>query len=381
MPFSAKIGFFSTLEQLYSWPGYMTDDEFTAEVDGDFTNTGPATYSLRTHTSAFNHRYGLLANNGNVYLIPRGKDYFVEFDPTSNVMNNIVTTMSADDYTGGALADNGNICCPSFNTLSPSTILQLNPRDDGFSVSEIAPTGDYNPNNIGGVTLPSGNVMFMPRNSGGWFTVYDPDTNIASKAGISTTVKTLSGTFRYVGGVSHPNGNVYWMPFNGTDLSYYNESTDTWTDVDCSSLLSTGGESMQGGVLMTDGRIVGVPYDLNELFVFDPSDDSFYTDNYGMSLIGGNKFIGGALAPNGNVYFANFQSSNTLQIEFDTQANVAYTPSFGGSSRTNNIGVVPTGDNRLIFVPFNGANFAEVDVGVTPTNPEVMKSPQLNKGI
>ena len=380
MPFSAKIGFFSTLEQLYSWPGFMTDDEFSAEVDGDFTSTGPATYSLQTHTSTMNHRYGLLAPNGNVYFIPRGVTYFLEFDPTTDVKNNIVSPNSANDYTGGALADNGNICCPQFNNLTPDTIMHLRATDSGTTVAEIEPTGDYNTTNIGGVTLPSGNVMFMPRTSGGWFTVYDADTNIASKAGISTTVKTLSENFEFVGGVSHPNGNVYWMPFDGQTVSYYNEASDSWTDVDVSSVISNNSDALQGGVLMTDGRIVGVPYSFTELFVFDPSDDSFYSDTYGMDLSGTNKYIGGALAPNGNVYFANFQNNAVDQIEFDTQANVAVERSIGSGLRSGCIGVVPTGDDRLLFVPTSGGNFTEVDVGKTPTNPEVMKSPQLNKG-
>jgi len=134
-------------------------------------------------------------------------------------------------------------------------------------------------------------------------------------------------------------------------------------------------------VLMTDGRIVGVPYSFTELFVFDPTDNSFYSDDYGMDLSGTNKYIGGALAPNGNVYFANFQNNDVDQIEFDTQANVAVERSIGSGLRRDCIGVVPTGDNRLIFIPTNNANFTEVDVGVTPTNPEVMKSPQLNKGL
>lgn len=380
MPFSAKIGFFSTLEQLYSWPGYMTNSEFSAEVDGDFTSTGPATYSLQTHTSTMNHRYGLLAPNGNVYFIPRGVTYFLEFDPTTDVKNNIVSPNSANDYTGGALADNGNICCPQFNNLTPDTIMHLRATDSGTTVAEIEPTGDYNTTNIGGVTLPSGNVMFMPRTSGGWFTVYDADTNIASKAGISTTVKTLSENFEFVGGVSHPNGNVYWMPFDGQTVSYYNEASDSWTDVDVSSVISNNSDALQGGVLMTDGRIVGVPYSFTELFVFDPSDDSFYSDTYGMDLSGTNKYIGGALAPNGNVYFANFQNNAVDQIEFDTQANVAVERSIGSGLRSGCIGVVPTGDDRLLFVPTSGGNFTEVDVGKTPTNPEVMKSPQLNKG-
>ena len=145
----------------------------------------------------------MLADNGNVYMCPRGQTYFIEFDPTSNTTSTVSTTASANRYTGGALASNGNIYCPVFQT--DSTILELEPSTGTTAL--ITPTGDYNSENIGGVTLPSGNVMFMPRNTSGWFTVYDPATNTATKAGASTTIKTLSGTFRYIGGVSHPNGS------------------------------------------------------------------------------------------------------------------------------------------------------------------------------
>lgn len=379
MPFSAKIGFFASGGAPapagdYDWPGYMSSTQFTNEVDGDFTNVGPATYS-QVSASSMGYRYGVLADNGNVYMMPRGVTNFLEFEPSSNTINQISSAGSANEYTGGALASNGNIYCPAFGTSS--TILEFNPNDGTSTEKTPTDTSTYTNYNIGGVTLPSGKVMFMPRSSGGWWTIYDPSTNTTEKAGASTTIKTTSTNFEYVGGVSHTNGKVYWMPFNGTDVSYYDEDTDTWTDIDVSSELSAGAENCQGGVLMTDGRIVGVPYDLNVLFVFDPSDDSFYTDSYGMSLSGQNKFIGGALAPNGNVYFANFNANNV--IEFDTQANVSVLSAPSGL-RTGCIGVVPTGDDRVLHVPNSGSNFTQVITGKTPTYPEALKSPQLNRG-
>jgi len=378
MPFSAKVGFFAsggapTPEGDYDWPGYMSSTQFTNEVDGDFTNVGAATFS-QVSASSMGYRYGVLADNGNVYMMPRTVSNFLEFEPSSNTVNQIsVSGVGSNEYTGGALASNGNIYCCAFSTSA--TILEFNPADG--SSSEVTPTGDYSNYNIGGVTLPSGKVMFMPRSTGGWFTIYDPTTNTASKAGASTTIKELSEDFEYVGGVSSTNGKSYFMPFNGQEVSYYDETADSWTDIDVSADVSNNSGAFQGGAMMTDGRIVGVPYNYNELFVFDPSDDSFYSDAYGMSLSGTNKFIGGGLAPNGNVYFANFNASNV--IEFDTQANVSVLRAPGGL-RTSCISVVPTGDDRLVYVPISGSNFTQVVTGKTPTYPEALKSPQLNRG-
>ena len=270
------------------------------------------------------------------------------------------------------LAQNGNIYCPAFG--GSSTILEFNPADG--SSTEITPTGSYNTQNIGGATLPSGKVLFQPRNSGGAFTIYDPATNTATNSG-----KSLSTNFEHMGCVSHYNGNVYVMPFNGTEVAYYNETANTWTDVDVSSVIDSGSAACQGGVMMADGRIVGVKYGTNGLFVFDPSDNSFYLNDYGVSWSSSSQaYIGGALGADGNVYFANFNLGNSEEHVFDTQANTVVRNTGVSNNRQGNVGAVAAGNGNVYFVPNDSNNIAKKDTTGTATNSEVLKSPQLNKG-
>lgn len=378
MPFSARQGFFSTSAPAttpYDWPGYMTDAEFTAEVTNDFTGSGAHTASKFANSDVMGYRGGILADNGNVYMCPRGETNMLELDPSNDSFTKIsLSGVGASEYTGGVLAENGNIYCPAFN--GASTILEFNPADG--SSSELTPSGSYTRFNIGGATLPSGKVLFQPRSSGGAFTIYDPATNTATNSG-----KSLSTNFEHMGCVPHMNGNVYVMPFNGTEVAYYNEDTNTWTDVDVSSVITAGTGACQGGVMMADGRIVGVKYGTVGLFVFDPSDDSFYLDTYGVSWTGSNStqaYIGGALGADGNVYFANFNYPDNIEHIFDTQANTVVRNDGISNNRNGNVGAVATGNGNVYFVPNGSYSIAKKATTGTATNGEVLKSPQLNKG-
>ena len=377
MPFSARTGFFSEASTPpatgYDWPGYMTSSEFTSDVTNDFTGSGAHTNS-KVAVGSLGYRGGILADNGNIYMCPRGQNNMLELDPSDDSFTKIsLSGVGSNEYTGGLLASNGNIYCPAFG--GSSTILEFNPADG--SSTEITPTGSYNTQNIGGATLPSGKVMFQPRNSGGAFTVYDPATNTASAAGS----KTLSENFEYMGCVPSTNSNVYVMPFNGQQVSYYTESTNSWTDIDVSSVIGNNIGACQGGVTMADGRIVGVKYGTNGLFVFDPSNDSFYLDTYGTSWSTSSQaYIGGALGADGNVYFANFNLTSTEEHVFDTQANTVVRNTGVANNVGGCIGAVAASNGNVYGVPNGGNDIPKKDTTGTATNGEVLKSPQLNKG-
>lgn len=383
MPFSARQGLFGVATtpgvapDAYDWPGYLTTAEFTSEVTNDFTGSGAHTNSIVSVTGSMGYRGGVLADNGNIYMCPRGQTSMLELDPSNDSTTKIsLSGVSGDEYTGGLLAQNGNIYCPAFG--GSSTILEFNPADG--SNSELTPTGSYTTFNIGGATLPSGKVMFQPRSSGGHFTIYDPATNTASQAGS----KTLSENFEYMGCVAHQNGNVYVMPFNGQQVSYYNEDSNSWTDIDVSSVIGDNSGACQGGVMMADGRIVGVKYGTNGLFVFDPSNDSFFLDTYSSTWTGytnsSQSYIGGALGADGNVYFANFNAGSNIEHVFDTQANSVVFTSSASNNRNGNVGAVAAGNGNVYFVPNGSNDVAKKDTTGTATNGDVMKSPQLNKG-
>ena len=373
MPFSARGGFFKTTGVTgYEWPGYMTTSEFTTEVTNEFTGSGAHTNSTFNPGVSIGYRGGILADNGNIYMCPRGVTTIGVLDPSTDTMTTVATSASANEYTGGVLAQNGNIYMPAFG--GSGTILEFNPNDN--SGTEVTPTGSYNTQNIGGATLPSGKVMFQPRNSGGAFTIYDPATNTATNSG-----KSLGENFEYMGCVPHTNGNVYVMPFNGQEVSYYNETANTWTDVDVSSVISNNSGACQGGVMMADGRIVGVKYGTNGLFVFDPSDDSFYLDTYGTSWTTNSQaYIGGALGADGNVYFANFNLTNTEEHIFDTQANTVVRNTGVGNNRNNNVGAVASSNGNVYFIPNGGSTVAKKDTTGSTTYEDTLKSPHFNKG-
>lgn len=101
---------------------------------------------------------------------------------------------------------------------------------------------------------------------------------------------------RWVGGVLAPNGRIYGMPFNVETILEIDPEAGTARTFGS----FPGTNSYVGGVLGPDGFIYGIPLQANRVLRIDP--EAGTAELIGPDLGGGAKFGGGVVATNGLIY-------------------------------------------------------------------------------
>ena len=121
----------------------------------------------------------------------------------------ISDTISSDwKYAGGVLAPNGNIYLVPFNT---DHIGELDPSTRTFGTINISDTISFEGKYAGGVLAPNGKIYLVPRNAD-HIGELDPSTRTFGTIDISDTISS------YRGGVLAPNGKIYLVPYNADHI-------------------------------------------------------------------------------------------------------------------------------------------------------------------
>ena len=138
----------------------------------------------------------------------------------------------------------------------------------------------------------------------------------------------VPGNLGWTGGVLASNGKVYGIPYNSLDIV----ELDTRTGEAYHFLDLTGHSSggWLGGVLAPNGKMYCIPHNADFVLVVDPvnrTGDTFGTE------VGDRLWAGGALAPNGKIYCAPYESNQVLEINpaNNTLSKFGDTSSFGSS--------------------------------------------------
>ena len=185
--------------------------------------------------------------------------------------------------------------------------------------------------------LPSGgNDTQVLTNTNGIVNWSYPQYNSNGNNNFSTKVVDLSGfsyfdnaSGKFAGGVLAPNGNIYCIPYDADYVAIINPYTKT---VDTTSIrgLSGGLSSSQkwwGGVLAPNGKIYCVPYKSSNILIINTTNNtvSYITgitganypslNTYNPSTANTDKWIGGAIAPNGKIYCAPYFARCSLIID------------------------------------------------------------------
>ena len=77
-----------------------------------------------------------------------------------------------------------------------------------------------------------------------------------------------------------------------------------------------------------DGKIVFVPFNADNIGVYDPSNSSFSTIDIANKISGGYKYAGGVLGPDGKIYLVPYSADNIGVLEIGNQ-DLAYEVSGG----------------------------------------------------
>jgi len=337
MAFSSKLGFFEdTSGSLGSftfptWPTVPTEAEYTTEV-GSWTNTATPTIHKTPVGWNNNHRGCIAHPNGNIYMIPYWKDFFVEVDPSSNVFTRktshsnlgsvIIDFYETAKQSGGSLASNGNIYLAPY--LDGQPVIEYDPINDVASNLSLTgmPTSTYS--YYGAVTLPSGNIVFQPRLSGNPYLKYEPGSNTIIKLS-----ETPANNGAHSGGCVGFDGNYYVSPSFSNQVRKYNESSNTWTNV--GSTLSGSANMYTGLANGKNGVIIGVPQSQNTFLRIDTIANTTQEISItGYNQTSGTQFIGAVTGSDGRVYGVPAISANLLIIDStDSSTDVIDANKFG----------------------------------------------------
>ena len=189
---------------------------------------------------------------------------------------------------------------------------------------------------VGGVLLPDGRVVFVPRNAT-TIGIFNPATNAYS------TIGGMPGGDAYRGGVLLPDGRVVFVPYGATTIGIFNPATNAYSTIGG----MPGGAAYIGGVLLPDGRVIFVPYFATTIGIFNPATNAYSTIG---GMPGNFAYGGGVLLPDGRVVFV---PAFATTIGIFNPATNAYSTIGGMPSTTAYFGGVLLPDGRVVFVPFN----------------------------
>lgn len=231
---------------------------------------------------------GVLAPNGNIYLIPNQFATVFKIDTTADTVTSLGS--AGGRWSGGVLAPNGKIYCPPYYTTT--SILEIDPSTDTFTTfgSVTQPAGG---NGWFGAVLANNGLIYCIPNNSADVLIIDPDDQ-----SVSTFSTAYTGTDKWVGGVLGPNGKIYCAPHDATTVLVIDPSDNTTSTIDVSTIY-VGNNKWAGAVLAPNGSIYMIPYISTKVLKIDPSNDT--ASSFGSHSGGGNNFTG-CLGPNGKIY-------------------------------------------------------------------------------
>ena len=256
--------------------------------------------------------------------------------PATPIYSTIGGMPGSNSFEGGVLLPDGRVV---FVPRDAGAIGIFNPATNTYStIGNLPGTGKF----VGGVLLPDGRVVFVPWNATA-IGIFNPSTNIYSTIG-----DVGAATLKYYGGVLLPNGQVVFVPNNGTTIGIFNPATNVFSTIGG----MPGGFAYAGGVLLPDGRVLFVPNGATTIGIFNPVTNSYSTIG---DMPGNAAYQGGVLIPDGRVVFVP-RNATTIGI-FNPVTNTYST--IGGMPGANSyVGGVLLPDGRVLFVPGSDTTIA-----------------------
>jgi hypothetical protein len=254
------------------------------------------------------------------------------------------------------------------NTVSAQNFLSLT-QFKGFPQNTVdlsaLNTGDtLRQKWTGGVLASNGKIYGIPYDTTSVL-IFDPITNTIDTTTLSSTSfpSIFTGSGRWWGGVLASNGKIYGIPYNSTNILVIDPYNNTLTTIDISGLVPApvaGG--WVGGVLAPNGTdIYCAPYNATRILKINTIND---TASYVVTAIAGStKFAGGVLAPNGFIYFIPRTAANIFYVNTATDA-VASTAHGQGVSWS---GGVLGQDGLVYWIPYSNGNIVVMTPGPTGT--------------
>jgi len=268
---------------------------------------------------------------------------------------------------------------PSYTTRTLLPVKGYHAGSPGFvnvdisanTVSFLWGSGEFR----GGVLAPNGKVVFVSH-SAQIVGVFDPATNAFSGVDIPVIGRNYLDSSKYSGGALAPNGKIYFVPYRAKNVGVCDPVTSAFSVVDLPGRSTSedddfgydgfgaySGGLYSGGVLGPNGKIYFVPFEADNVGVFDPATDAFsVVDVSGTGWFTLGKYSGGVLAPNGKIYFVPHDTNNVGVFDPATNKfSVVDIPARGWFDLEKYSGGVLSPDGRIIFAPTRGRRVGVFD--------------------
>ena len=349
----------------------------------------------------------VLIPDGRVVFVPYSSNKLGIYDPINNTFTESTytgtsldgVTVSANKYIGGVLMPDGRVI---FAPYASTKIGIYNPVSNTFTETASSPTNWLTGSKKfwGGVLVPDGRIIFNTYYYL-YLGTYTPSTNTFTQTFVPNSIlanQSLDEVF--AGGVLLPDGRVVFVPFSYSKLCVYNPVSGTLTESIFAGTALTGeyggasyvSRKYAGGVLLPDGRVVFVPYNMKKLGIYNPNTETYTETAYNIATTGASlngvttsatKYSGGVLLPDGNVCFIPYSSSNKLGIynptaDTFTETTYANTSLNGSGTTIKYAGGILLPDGRVLFVPYN-SNKLGILSGFPPVPKERCLHPAFNK--
>jgi hypothetical protein len=174
----------------------------------------------------------------------------------------------------------------------------------------------------------------------------------------SSVSVTLTNAAGYVGGVLLSDGRVVFVPYNSTSIGIFNPSTNAYSTVTG----APGNYAYRGGVLLPDNRVIFVPYYATTVGIFNPTGAGSYTTATTTLSANSSAYTGGVFLADGRVLFVPCMAT-TIGIftpSTNTYSTISPTsPTLAGNNAY--VGGVLLLDGRVVFVPYNATTVGIFD--------------------
>lgn len=284
---------------------------------------------------------GVLATDGNIYGIVQNRATALQINPAAGTAGDVGAAISPmNGWRGGVLSHNEKIYAfPSSTNLA---ILEYDPATL-TSVQFYTGTG-AGPPMRGGAVAPDGTIYSVPDAYTSVLKI-DPDTRTVTEIPV--------GASGWRGAVLGPTGLIYGVPTASSDILVIDPRDDSIRTI------PTGFSGYAGAVVTASGLIYMIPSSATAVMVFNPFTETVAT--FGSLAVGAEKWVGGALAPNGKIYAPPGSNGADMILIIDPATNTtSLLPSgLGGSQRW--WGAVAAENGRVYAIPFSGTRVLEID--------------------
>eukprot|EP01047_Picozoa_sp_COSAG01_P033608 COSAG01_NODE_2481_length_7603_cov_4.629398_11_plen_651_part_01 len=286
-------------------------------------------------------------------------------------------TAQYNQWGAAVLAPNGNIIgIPRANEKiivvspgSPPTV-----REFGLGPFSLSTTEKWSD----GVLAPNGHVYCVPYSYNDVL-VLNPIAETFVFNGCPSSVKCdqlQAQASRWSGGVLAPNGKIYGVPLRSTKVLLIDPGTQpsgfsaphATVTPDAMQVASTATDKWEGGVLAPNGQIYCIPMGANSVMIIDPQTDSTDETSLGVATTAG-KWANGVLAPNGKIYALPRNQRSVLIV--DPRTNTIDVTSLNGlpTSSVKWTAAVLAPNGLIYGVPGRGISHMPATCGTTEPCP------------